>query len=71
MKFYLSGLGNMYKDLSHISEAIIEADKLGFSGALMPDHYMWGARGGMHIRSNPYSTLETWTTLTYLAAKTE
>ena len=71
MKFYLSGLGNMYHDLTHISEAIIEADKLGFSGALMPDHYMWGARGGMHMMKNPYSTLETWTTLTYLAAKTE
>ena len=31
----------------------------------MPDHYMWGeGRGGN-------STLETWTVLTYLAAKTE
>ncbi|RLI44213.1 hypothetical protein DRO61_12405, partial [Candidatus Bathyarchaeota archaeon] len=42
MKFYLSGLGNFSNNLSVITEAIIEGDKLGFDGALMPDHYMWG-----------------------------
>jgi alkanesulfonate monooxygenase SsuD/methylene tetrahydromethanopterin reductase-like flavin-dependent oxidoreductase (luciferase family) len=70
MKFYLSGLGNLYGNLDLIKEAIIEGDGLGFDGALMPDHYMWGERVG-HRMNNPYSTLETWVTLTYLSAKTE
>jgi alkanesulfonate monooxygenase SsuD/methylene tetrahydromethanopterin reductase-like flavin-dependent oxidoreductase (luciferase family) len=71
MKFFLSGLGNMYANLDHIKEAVIEADGLGFDGALMPDHYMWGQMGGGHMFPDPYSTLETWVTLTYLAGKTE
>jgi alkanesulfonate monooxygenase SsuD/methylene tetrahydromethanopterin reductase-like flavin-dependent oxidoreductase (luciferase family) len=59
MKFFLSGLGNFSNNLSIISEAIIEGDKLGFDGALMPDHYMWGqmhfmrrSRGGNHPGAN-------------------
>ncbi len=71
MKFFLSGLGNMYANLDHIKKAVIEADGLGFDGALMPDHYMWGQMGGGHMFQDPYSTLETWVTLTYLAGKTE
>lgn len=49
---------------------MVEADHLGFYGAVMPDHYMWGKR---NWGSGPddYVTLETWMTLTYLAAKTE
>ncbi|MCW4049345.1 MAG: LLM class flavin-dependent oxidoreductase [Candidatus Bathyarchaeota archaeon] len=70
MKFYLSGLGNMAYNMKTITEAIIEADKLGFDGALMPDHYMWGDQIG-HQMPKPYSTLETWTTFSYLAGKTE
>jgi alkanesulfonate monooxygenase SsuD/methylene tetrahydromethanopterin reductase-like flavin-dependent oxidoreductase (luciferase family) len=70
MKFFLSGLGNLYSNIDIIREAVIEADRLGFDGAIMPDHYMWGDRVG-HSMLNPYSTLETWTTLTYLAGKTE
>ncbi|MBN2335609.1 LLM class flavin-dependent oxidoreductase [Candidatus Bathyarchaeota archaeon] len=70
MKFYLTGLGNLYENLDYIAGAVVEADRLGFEGALMPDHYMWGTEIG-HSMANPYSTLETWTTLTYLAAKTE
>ncbi len=71
MKFYLSGLGNQYPNLELIKSAIIEADGLGFDGALMPDHYMWGEMRGGHRMPNAYSTLETWVTLTYLAGKTE
>ncbi len=72
MKFFLSGLGNWFNDLTLITDAVVEADRLGFDGALMPDNYMWGwGRGpdasGMYV----YVTLETWVTLTYLAAKTE
>lgn len=71
MKFYLSGLGNLYPNLELIKSAIIEADGLGFDGALMPDHYMWGEMRGGHRMPNGYSTLETWVTLTYLAGQTE
>ena len=70
MKFYLTGLGNLYENLDEIKRSVIEADKLAFDGALMPDHYMWGSEVG-HTMKDPYSTLETWTTLTYLAGKTE
>jgi len=70
MKFYLGGLGNLYANVETITGAVIEADRLGFQGALMPDHYMWGEMRG-HTMPNAYSTLETWVTLTYLAGKTE
>jgi alkanesulfonate monooxygenase SsuD/methylene tetrahydromethanopterin reductase-like flavin-dependent oxidoreductase (luciferase family) len=70
MKFYLTGLGNLAENQSHITGSIVEADHLGFDGALMPDHYMWGTEIG-HSMKNPYNTLETWTTLSYLAGKTE
>jgi len=70
MKFFLGGLGNLYANAETITEAVIEADRLGFHGALMPDHYMWGEMRG-HRMPNAYSTLETWVTLTYLAGKTE
>jgi alkanesulfonate monooxygenase SsuD/methylene tetrahydromethanopterin reductase-like flavin-dependent oxidoreductase (luciferase family) len=53
-----------------IKEAVMEADKLGFDGALMPDHYMWGDVEWLK-RPDKNSTLDTWVTLTYLAAKTE
>jgi len=56
--------------VEHIAGAIIEADRLGLDGALMPDHYMWGPEIG-HSIQNPYRTLENWTTLTYLAGKTQ
>ena len=70
MKFYLTGLGNLAENQDHITKSIIEADHLGLDGALMPDHYMWGNEIG-HSMKNPYNTLETWTTLSYLAGKTE
>ncbi len=70
MKFYLTGLGNLYDDVENITGAILEADRLGLDGALMPDHYMWGREAG-HSMQHPYRTLETWTALTYLAGKTE
>ncbi len=70
MKFFLSGLSNWFKDLALIEKAIVEADRLGFDGALMPDHYMWGQPEWLR-RPDSNATLETWVTLTYLAAKTE
>ncbi len=70
MKFYMTGLGNLYDNVDHITGAIMEADRLGLDGALMPDHYMWGPRVG-HSMRHPNRTLETWTALTYVAGKTE
>ena len=70
MKFFLSGLGNWASDLPFIVKAVLEADKLGFDGALMPDHYMWGELK-WHKRPDSNATLETWIMLTHLAAKTE
>ncbi len=67
----LGGLGNWFNDFELVKNAILEADQLGFHGALMPDHYMWGDMGGMMSRPDSYVTVETWITLTYLAAKTE
>src|SRR6267378_7994700 len=55
----------MFDNWKLIQTVAIEADQLGYWGFVLPDHYMWGQdRGGD-------STFETWTALTYLAAKTE
>ncbi len=70
MKFYLSGLSNFYDGLELVKTGVIEADKLGFDGALMADHYMLDSMGPMQF-PKPNSTLDTWITFTYLAAKTE
>lgn len=70
MKFFLTGLGNLFENTESIMNGIITADKHGFNGALMPDHYMWGSEIG-HRMENPYDTLETWAFLTYIAGKTE
>jgi alkanesulfonate monooxygenase SsuD/methylene tetrahydromethanopterin reductase-like flavin-dependent oxidoreductase (luciferase family) len=70
MKFFLTGLGNLHENTESIINGIITADKNGFHGALIPDHYMWGARVGFKMM-NPYVTLETWTFLSYISAKTE
>ncbi|MFX1344075.1 MAG: LLM class flavin-dependent oxidoreductase [Promethearchaeota archaeon] len=70
IKFILGGLGNWYNDYSFIEEAIIEADKCGFDGAVLPDHYMWGEMP-WHQRPDNNRTLETWITIAHLLAKTE
>lgn len=71
MKFILGGLGNWYNNYAFIEEAVIEADKCGFDGAILPDHYMWGEMPGRPKRSDSNRTLETWISITYLLAKTE
>ncbi len=71
MKFYLIGLGNWYNERNLAEEAILEADKVGFDGALIPDHFMWGTRAPGSRRPDDYSTLDSWVWLTHLAAKTE
>ena len=72
MKFILGGLGNWYNDFEAVKNGILEADKLGFDGAVMPDHYQWGQMGhGPMSRPDSDVTMETWITLSYLMAKTE
>jgi alkanesulfonate monooxygenase SsuD/methylene tetrahydromethanopterin reductase-like flavin-dependent oxidoreductase (luciferase family) len=64
LKFILQA-GNWIQHWKVMEEAVPLADKAGFWGFLIPDHYMWGDdRGGD-------ATLESWIALTYLAAKTE
>jgi alkanesulfonate monooxygenase SsuD/methylene tetrahydromethanopterin reductase-like flavin-dependent oxidoreductase (luciferase family) len=70
MKFFLTGVQNFHENTESIIKGIITADQYGFHGALMPDHYMWGSQFGFKM-PKPYVTLETWTFLTYIAAKTE
>jgi len=69
MNFFLTGLGNLAENKEHIINSVIKADQLCLDGALMPDHYMWGPEIG-HSMENPYNTLETWTTFSYLAGQT-
>jgi alkanesulfonate monooxygenase SsuD/methylene tetrahydromethanopterin reductase-like flavin-dependent oxidoreductase (luciferase family) len=73
MKFFLNCLGNWANDYPIIEKAVLKADQTGFDGILMPDHYMWHPAlnpGPMIKRPDRNVTLETWTALTYLAAKT-
>jgi alkanesulfonate monooxygenase SsuD/methylene tetrahydromethanopterin reductase-like flavin-dependent oxidoreductase (luciferase family) len=65
MKFFLK-LDNRFSDGEFLERAAVEADRLGYFGFLMSDHYMWQTR-----EPNDITTLESWVTLNYLAGKTE
>jgi alkanesulfonate monooxygenase SsuD/methylene tetrahydromethanopterin reductase-like flavin-dependent oxidoreductase (luciferase family) len=65
MKFIVALWGNWHRQWQLMQKAVSEADKLGYWGFVMPDHYMRGSY------PNGNSTLDTWIALTYLAAKTE
>lgn len=67
----IGGLGNWFNDYDSVKKTVLEADKYNFEGALMPDHYMWGDRGGRMSRPDNFRTVDTWITLAYLAGKTE
>ncbi len=69
MRFILSGMGNWYSGWSLADQAVQVADKLGFWGAVIPDHYMWAESYGLQQQKD--STVESWIALTYLAAKTQ
>jgi hypothetical protein len=56
VKFFLTGLGNLYDNINPIIKGVIEADKQGIDGALMPDHYMWG-EAFQHFRNLDYINL--------------
>ncbi len=66
MRFFVAGLSNFYRAWKLVEQVVPVADELGFYGVLFPDHFMWD-RSEMLDRN---STLETWTVLSYLAAKT-
>jgi len=68
LRFILSGLGNWYSGWNLTDQAVQMADKLGFWGAVIPDHYMWAEAYGQPQKA---STMESWIALTYLAAKTQ
>ncbi len=68
MRFILSGLGNWHNGWNLTGQAVQLADKLGFWGAVIPDHYMWAEAFGQPQKD---STVESWIALTYLAAKTQ
>jgi len=68
LRFILSGLGNWYNGWNLTDQAVQLADKLGFWGAVIPDHYMWAEAFGQPQKD---STVESWIALTYLAAKTQ
>jgi alkanesulfonate monooxygenase SsuD/methylene tetrahydromethanopterin reductase-like flavin-dependent oxidoreductase (luciferase family) len=59
-------LYNRFSNGKFVEDVVVKADKLGFHGFLMSDHYMWHTR-----KPNDVTTLETWVALTYLAGKTE
>ncbi len=65
MEFLLK-LDNRFGEGKWVEEVAVEADRLGFYGFLMSDHYMWQTREPVDV-----TTLETWVTLTYLAGKTD
>jgi len=65
MEFFLK-LDNRFSDGKFVEDVVVEADRLGYHGFLMSDHYMWQTREPKDI-----TTLETWVTLMYLAGKTE
>lgn len=64
MKFIVAG-GNGYSEWESVKREAEEADKQGFWGYLVSDHYM--TPGGYADSS----TLDAWTALTYLAGRTK
>jgi alkanesulfonate monooxygenase SsuD/methylene tetrahydromethanopterin reductase-like flavin-dependent oxidoreductase (luciferase family) len=65
MRFLLK-LDNRFSEGKWVEKVAVEADRLGFYGFLMSDHYMWQTREPVDV-----TTLETWVTLSYLAGKTD
>ena len=68
MKFILVASGNWYDNWKASEQAIVHADELGFWGATLADHYMWAQGWGT---ANKDSTVDSWTALSYLGAKTK
>lgn len=73
MQFILSGLGNWYSMWKTIREAALAADRLGFHGLALPDHFLWGAEAVKWegVVEGFDATLDSWTALAHLAAITD
>lgn len=54
-----------------IQEAVLAAERSGFWAVVLPDHYVWRSEADVPPNISGESTLDTWTALSYLAAKTE
>ncbi len=68
----LTGLGNWSPAWKLVERDVLEAEKAGFWGVVFPDQYMWNpSELGVDSYAGVDSTLETWVTLTALAAKTD
>jgi alkanesulfonate monooxygenase SsuD/methylene tetrahydromethanopterin reductase-like flavin-dependent oxidoreductase (luciferase family) len=70
MQFFIALYTNWFPDYSIIEKIVLEAERLGYDGVLMPDHYMF-IEEVLSFRPDANHTLEAWIALTYLAAKTE
>ena len=71
LKIILTGLGNWSAGWHLVDRAVKEAERLGYWGVVFPDQYMWDPKDlGVESTEGIDSTLDTWTALTYLAART-
>jgi alkanesulfonate monooxygenase SsuD/methylene tetrahydromethanopterin reductase-like flavin-dependent oxidoreductase (luciferase family) len=60
---YILELSNWYRDWELVKKAAVEADKLGFWGIAMADHYL-------RAEGRDDATLDSWLALTHLASRT-
>ncbi len=70
MRFFIGLYTNWFNEWPVIEQVVLAADRLGFDGVLMPDHYMF-SKEVMEIRPDRNATLESWIALTVLASRTE
>ena len=70
MRFFIGLYTNWMNEWPVIEEVVLAADRLGFEGVLMPDHYMFSEKV-MGIRPDRNATLESWVALAVLASRTE
>jgi len=60
---YILELSHLYRDWELTKKAAIEADRLGFWGIAMPDHYL-------RAKGRDDATLDSWFALAHLASRT-
>ncbi len=70
MRFFVGLYTNWMNEWPAIEEVVMAADRLGFDGVVMPDHYMF-SKEVMGIRPDRNATLESWIALAVLASRTE
>lgn len=70
MHFFIGLYTNWANEWPVIEQVVLAADRLGFDGVLLPDHYMF-SKEVMGIRPDRNATLESWIALAVLASRTE